>query len=120
MSVTTNQLLFSLIIPVFNGSLYITDCLKSIMNQSFDNYEVIVVDDGSTDNSVEQIEKFTSQYENIKLIKQPNSGTFNARLNGVFHSKGEYLFFVDSDDMIRNDALSYLASAISKNGFIAF
>lgn len=100
--------LISLIMPVFNGSTYIEATLRSIQNQTFTKYELIVVDDGSTDDTIEILEKYSRQDSRIKIIKQNHVGAGEARNKGVEMSSGHYLFFVDSDDLFRKDMLSTL------------
>ena len=87
----------SIIIPMYNSEKYILDCLNSIINQTYRNIEVIVVDDCSTDNSVKLVKSLKD--ERIKLIKQKkNKGVSKARNKGVYNSTGSYLCFLDSDD----------------------
>ena len=94
---------FSIIIPVYNVEKYIKKCIDSIMNQSFKDFEVIVVNDGTPDNSIELIKDYP-----IKIINQKNQGISVARNNGVKHAQGEYLIFIDSDDWIEKDLLKEL------------
>ena len=107
--------LISVIIPVFNDEKYIGKCLDSVVNQTFRNYEVIVVNDGSSDNSAEICEKYQKIYPNLKLLKQKNSGSSVARNNGIKSSSGKYLLFLDSDDfLIGNSALEKFADSLTK------
>lgn len=94
---------FSIIIPVYNVEKYIKKCIDSIMNQSFKDFEVIVVNDGTPDNSIELIKDYP-----IKIINQKNQGISVARNNGVKHAQGEYIIFIDSDDWIEKDLLKEL------------
>ena len=96
---------FSIVIPLYNCEQYISDCIESIINQTYKNFEIIVVDDGSTDNSYEICHNIQQKYSELHVFRQQNSGTYNARLNGIRQSKGRYFLFVDSDDMIREDTL---------------
>lgn len=95
----------STIIPVYNTEKYIKRCLDSIINQTIGikNIEIIIVDDGSTDKSVEVIEKYTKKYENIKYYYEENGGQAQARNKGLSLATGEYISFVDSDDWIESD-----------------
>lgn len=93
--------------------MFIEDCIKSIQQQSFKSYEIIIVDDGSNDGSLEFCQSLHEKYS-FALIHQDNSGPYNARITGIEHAIGEYLLFVDSDDMIRGDALEILYSTISQ------
>ncbi|MBR6137619.1 MAG: glycosyltransferase [Bacilli bacterium] len=99
---------FSIVIPVYNVEDYIKECLDSIMNQTFKDYEVIVVNDGTKDNSMDIVKKYK-----VKTINQENGGLSAARNNGAKHAKGEYLLFIDSDDTIEPDLLKELNEATS-------
>ena len=90
----------SIVIPVYNVEKYIERCLKSILNQTLDSIEVIVIDDGSTDNSGKICDEFSSKYKNIKTIHKKNEGVSSARNLGITLAKGEYIGFVDPDDFI--------------------
>lgn len=89
---------FSIIIPVYNTEKYLEKCLESIVNQTFNDYEAIVVNDGTTDNSEKIIDEFCSKYPNIKKINKTNGGLSDARNYGIKEATGEYLLFLDSDD----------------------
>lgn len=102
---------FSIIIPVYNAVPYLEKCLESVINQSFDDYEVIVVDDGSSDDSLSVCMNY-SKSEKVKLIHKDNEGQLLARKRGISEAKGEYLCFVDSDDYIRQDSLEILNNVI--------
>lgn len=86
----------SIIIPCFNSESYIAECIESVIEQDYENIEVIVVDDGSTDNSAEII----SKYKDVSLYKQENSGACVARNYGLSKSNGKYIKFLDSDDFL--------------------
>lgn len=90
---------FSFIVPVYNTEKYLKRCLDSIKSQTLDDYEVIVVDDGSTDNSRQIINEYLSD-KRFKYIYQENSGLSEARNTGIEHSTGCYLLFLDSDDYV--------------------
>lgn len=94
----------SIIVPVYNTGLYLDKCLTSLVNQTLKDIEIIIVNDGSTDNSGDIIATYQKQYPGkIKIITQPNSGQGKARNVGIKQAKGEYLGFVDSDDWIELD-----------------
>lgn len=99
---------FSFIIPIYNSSQFIDDCFTSIFSQKNISFEIICVDDGSTDNSIEKIKEYQKQYTNIVLVQQDNSGPGVARNTGFAHAQGEYIWFVDSDDYIAENILSLL------------
>ena len=94
---------FSIIVPVYNVEDYISECLLSIMNQTEKDFEVIVVNDGSKDKSIEIAKKYP-----VKIINQENQGLSEARNTGVKHAKGEYILFLDSDDYWEKDLLKNL------------
>ena len=107
---------FSIIVPVYNTEKYLKRCLDSIKSQSFKDYEVIIVNDGSTDNSSDIISKYP-----YKIINQENQGLSMARNNGVKEALGEYLIFLDSDDYIEKDLLKEIAaSSLNQPDLIRF
>lgn len=103
---------FSIIVPVYNVEKYLKKCLDSILNQSYDNFEVIIINDGSTDSSEEIIKSYNDS--RIKYYKQENKGLSIARNKGVEKSSGDYLLFVDSDDYLNNDLLIVLNNSLDK------
>lgn len=106
-------MLFSVIVPVFNSQNYLRNCLSSIINQSFTDFEIIVIDDGSTDNSVEILKEFSNEYSFIHVYHFENSGVSNSRKRGISLSNGKYVIFVDSDDTINKDLLFNLSKTIT-------
>ncbi|MDR3340307.1 MAG: glycosyltransferase [Candidatus Symbiothrix sp.] len=98
----------SVIIPVYNVELYLSDCLNSIMSQTLKAFELILVDDGSTDRSSEIMNFFAAKDSRIKLISQSNKGVSVARNTALLQASGDYILFVDSDDMIVYNALEVL------------
>ncbi len=101
---------FSIIVPVYNVEKYIKKCLDSIFNQSFKDFEVIVVNDGTKDDSM----KIVNNYDVI-VVSQENMGLSEARNNGVKKAKGEYIIFIDSDDYIEKDLLKRIDESTSNN-----
>lgn len=101
----------SIVVPVYNVERYVRKCILSIINQN-DNYfkdiELILVNDGTKDKSVEQILDLVDLYDNISLVNQENQGLSMARNNGMFIAKGDYVWFIDSDDWISSDAIKIL------------
>jgi len=93
---------FSVIIPVYNVQNYIRSCLDSLINQDYNDYEIILIDDGSTDDSGMICDEYKNKYCNIIVLHQENSGVSIARKNGINLATGEYLLFVDSDDKVLN------------------
>lgn len=98
---------FSIIIPVYNVEKYIDNCLKSIMNQTFKDYEIIVVNDGTKDNSMDIVKKY-----DVTIVEQKNQGLSAARNTGVKHATGEYLIFLDSDDSWNKDLLKEINKSL--------
>lgn len=97
---------FSIIITTFNREKLITRALKSLLSQDFKDWEAIIVDDGSSDNTFEVIKPIVLNYKNIKYIFQKNQGLPTARNTGVYQSKGQYITFLDSDDEYKINHLS--------------
>lgn len=107
--------LISVIIPIYNAANLISRCIDSIIAQSFENYEIVIVDDGSTDNSLSVCRKFTEVHHNILVFHKINEGQTSARKYGLEHSKGKYIYFVDADDYIPTDTLTFLYNKITEN-----
>ncbi len=107
--------LVSVIIPAYNVEKYIEECLKSIENQNYANYEIIVVNDGSTDNTLNVIKELAIKDNRIKIINKPNTGVSDTRNFGLDEAKGDYIVFVDGDDYLADDYLSYMLSLIDDN-----
>lgn len=95
----------SVIVPVYNTEEYLRKCLDSIIMQTFKDYEIIIVDDGSQDNSAQIINEYVKKYSCIKAFKKENGGLSSARNYGIEKASGDYLLFVDSDDYIDKDML---------------
>ncbi len=93
----------SVIVPVYNVEKYIEKCLNSLVNQTLKEIEIIVVNDGSPDNSQKIIDKFTKKYSNVKSYIKENGGLSDARNFGLKYAKGEYVAFIDSDDFVKLD-----------------
>lgn len=102
--------MISIIIPVYNVNEYLDKCMESVLNQSFKDYEILLVDDGSTDGSADKCDKYASKYANVKVFHKKNGGLSDARNYGIKRSNAEYITFVDSDDYVTNDYLEYLYS----------
>ena len=106
---------FSIILPTFNRSNIIIDSIESVCNQSFENWELIVIDDGSTDNTQAIIKDKINEDSRIKYLFQINSERSVARNNGIKNSKGQYICFIDSDDFFEENYLKALYKFIQKN-----
>lgn len=98
----------SIIIPAYNIAPYIGRCLESVLRQTFQEIEVIIVDDGSTDDTASKIKVYESKDRRIKLIQQENQGVTSARLTGIRNATGDYIGFVDGDDIIDPDMYEHL------------
>lgn len=111
-------MLLSVIIPVYNVKDYLEKCVESVIDPSFSDYEIILVDDGSTDGvSGELCDKIAEKYHSlIRVIHQENRGLGGARNTGIREAKGEYLFFPDSDDTVMPGTISILANKIKETG----
>ena len=105
---------FSVVIPVYNVEKYIEKCLDSIVNQNYDDYEIVIVDDGSKDKSGEICDEFAKKYPQIKVFHIPNGGVSNARNVALKHVTGEFVWFVDSDDYLVADAFLKIESWMQK------
>ncbi|GHT51946.1 hypothetical protein AGMMS49982_10840 [Bacteroidia bacterium] len=104
--------ILSIIVPVYNVEKYIEKCLDSLLNQDLADYEIIAINDGSTDGSSNILEKYALKQDNIIVVNQENKGPGGARNTGLKKAKGEYLMFVDSDDYIEPNSLSILINQI--------
>ena len=111
---------FSIVIPVYNVEKYLHECLDSVLNQSFSDWEAICVNDGSTDGSVAILEEYAVKDNRIKVINRPNSGTATARNTGLQVAQGDYIFFLDSDDWLEPESLRILADRLNGEDILCF
>ena len=107
--------LISVIIPIYNVEKYISRCLDSVINQTYKKIEIICVDDGSPDNSIKILKEYEKKDSRIKIIRQENGGLSSARNIGIKDSRGEYIFFLDSDDWLPLNSLELLYEDILLN-----
>ena len=107
---------FSIIVPVYNVETYLGSCVNSLMNQDYDNYEILLINDGSTDESGRICDYFSSICSKIKVFHCKNKGVSAARNYGVSQAQGEYLIFVDSDDRVESDLCSHIDAVLKKTG----
>ena len=111
----------SVIVPVYNCEDYLEESIKSILNQSFKDIEVICFDDGSTDNSLEILNELSMQENRIKVYTQKNQGSSVARNNALEKASGDYIYFFDADDYIVDDCLEKIYNnAINNDSDIVF
>lgn len=103
----------SIIIPLYNKEKFIRSTIQSILQQDFQDFEIVIVDDGSKDNSAKIIKSFTDL--RIRLVQQRNQGVSAARNRGINEAQGDYIFFLDADDTLRHDALNSLVSAANEH-----
>ena len=109
--------LVSIIVPMYNSEKYIVRCIDSLLEQSYENIEIIVVDDGSSDNSVEIIKKYNDN--RINIYQKRNEGVSATRNLGIEKSNGDFLLFVDSDDYVSKDIVKVMLDKVnSENSMI--
>lgn len=109
-----NRELISVIIPIYNVEKYLKECIDSILNQTYKNIEIILVDDGSTDNSPNICDEYTQKDTRVITIHQKNQGVSSARNKGLEASKGNYIFWIDSDDYVKEDCIEKLYNLLKK------
>ena len=116
------DILVSVIMPVFNAAEYLEQTLLSVLASEEGDIELIAVDDGSKDNSLEILNKYSRVYNNLEVITQENSGPSAARNNGLSHAKGEFVFFLDSDDLLEvfSDSSSPYCERIASRSSCSF
>lgn len=110
-----NELIVSIIVPIYNVELYLNECLESIINQTYTNLEIILVNDGSKDSSGIICDTYAAKDKRIKVIHKINGGLSNARNTGILESNGDYLVFIDSDDYWSNK--EFIQKLIDKINF---
>ena len=96
-----NDVKVSVIIPIYNVEEYLEECLMSVVHQTLDGIQAIMIDDGSLDRSSDIAKDFADRYDNFEYIRQVNGGLGNARNTGIQYAKGKYIIFLDSDDIVR-------------------
>jgi glycosyltransferase involved in cell wall biosynthesis len=102
----------SIVLPIYNAEKYLSDCVDSIISQDFDDYEIILADDGSTDNSPCICDEYAMKYNYIKVLHSANRGSYQIRIEGAKLATGDYIWFVDSDDSIMPGALERIKDSI--------
>ena len=109
--------LLTVVIPVYNVERYLKRCIESVLAQEWKDYEILLVDDGSTDHSPQICDDYVKDYDFISVIHKENGGLSEARNTGISHAKGEYVYFPDSDDWIEPDTFIALAEALESLEF---
>lgn len=104
--------LISVIIPVYNVEEYISECIESVIAQSYNNLEIILVNDGSTDSSGESCDRYAAKDSRIRVIHKENGGQSSARNAGLEVASGEWIVFVDSDDVVHKELITMLRRAV--------
>ena len=107
--------LISVIVPVYNVEKYLDECVNSILDQTYSNIEILLIDDGSTDNSPNICDFYEKQDNRVRVIHQQNGGLSLARNIGIEKSQGDFIVFVDSDDYISTDMLEVMINEMKKN-----
>lgn len=110
--------LVSIVVPCYNREKYIETCIDSVLSQDYQNWECIIVNDGSKDNTLNLVTNFEARDNRIKVINQKNLGVSQARNKGIDLASGTFLFFLDSDDKLNNNAISTLVAAYENNDII--
>ncbi|MDB8558410.1 glycosyltransferase [Turicibacter sanguinis] len=111
----SQNLSISIIVPVYNSEKFISICIESILNQNFHNYEVILINDGSSDSSLKICEEYSKLDKRIQVIDQVNKGVSHARNIGIEIAQGEYIVFIDADDELDSDYLKLLYQTITNS-----
>ena len=106
----------SIIIPVYNGEKYIRECVQSCLNQTYDSYEIIVIDDGSTDNTL----NILCEFDFITVLIKPNSGTASALNTGIKNAKGQWIKWLSADDVLYPDAIENMMKSVSDDNTIYY
>lgn len=107
--------LVSVLMPVYNAAPYLAESIESILNQSYDNFEFIIVDDGSTDNSKQVIKSYAAKDARIKLFERSNAGVVDALNFGLSHCRGQYIARMDADDISMKERLSFQVQFLNQN-----
>ena len=110
-----NKDLISIIVPVYNAEKYLAKCLESLISQTYKNIEIILIDDGSKDESEKICQTYCAKDARIIVKKQKNAGASSARNRGVDLAKGKYILFVDADDYVSDDYIEYLYRLIKSH-----
>lgn len=108
------EIRFSILVPVYNAERFLSECIESALNQTYKNFEIILVDDGSTDASGAICDQYAASYGQVSVYHTENGGQIHAREFAVRQAKGDFFVFLDADDRLRSNALETIAAAINK------
>ena len=111
---------FSVVIPIYNVEHYLEDCLNSVLDQTFEDWEAVCVNDGSTDGSAALLEKYAKRDPRFVILTQKNGGLSAARNTGIKAAKGDYVFFLDSDDWLESNALETISEFLNGEDMLCF
>lgn len=104
----------SIIVPIFNAAKYLSQCIESLINQAYQDIEILLIDDGSTDESPMICNRYRKKDQRVRYIRKENGGVSSARNEGIRHAKGDYLTFVDSDDYLDGNIIKYAVSVMGE------
>ena len=107
--------LITIVIPIYKVEKYLDKCIKSVINQTYKNLEIILVDDGSPDNCPKKCDEYEKKDTRIKVIHKENGGLSDARNAGIDIAKGKYITFIDSDDYVSEDYVEYMYNLLKQN-----
>ena len=110
-----SEIKVSVIVPVYNVEKYVKRAVESIIKQNFTDLEILLVNDGSTDNSLQEINLITEKYKNVKVFTQENQGVSSARNLGIKKAQGDYICFLDADDYLEDGVLNKFYSLCKEN-----
>ena len=110
-----DEVLFSILVPVYNVEIFLSECIESALNQTYNNFEIILVDDGSTDASDVICDEYASAHRNISVYHTQNRGQIHAREFAMRHASGDFFVFLDADDRLCSNALETIAATINKH-----
>ena len=111
------DVLLTVVIPIYNVEKYLKRCIESVLSQTWNNYDILLIDDGSTDSSPQICDDYVKTYDFISVIHKENGGLSQARNTGISHAKGEYVYFPDSDDWLEPQTFTELAEVLESQEF---
>lgn len=115
----TEKPLVSIVVPCYNAAKYLAECVNSVVAQDYENWECILINDGSADETLELLREFSAQNPKLKVFTQENAGLSSTRNRGIDLAKGDFVYFLDSDDVLSADAISSLVLAFDNNDIVS-